>query len=291
MLRFFRQPLRVASIALLGGWFAIGSVAAAGDMGQPREEIVALGFDAGSHSLIKAYPRAIYSSSNGGRDWKAISLPQAIERGRVVGVAIPAHGRGVLYIAGPGIGVLRSSDGGRTWVAKNAGLPTHEIVALTSHANQPKTLYVDVSGHGIFRSQDAGGHWRLMDAGPREKLRQLIHSDMPGSMQTGWFFAATTKGVARSMDCFCGWRDAGGVGHAMTAVAYDPQQPKRVYAATNAGFFVSADGGEQWSPQQAPGPEVSALLVTPMGTLYAAVGKGELFRSTDHGTSWSRVDA
>lgn len=187
MLRFFGHLLRVATIALLGGWLAIGSVAAAGEVGQPREEIVALGFDAGSHSLIKAYPRAIYRSDNEGRDWKAISLPQAIERGRIVGVAIPAHSQGVLYIAGSGIGVLRSSDGGRTWVAKNDGLPTHEVVALTSHADQPKTLYVDVSGHGIFRSQDAGGHWRLMDAGPREKLRRLIHSNMPGSMQTGWF--------------------------------------------------------------------------------------------------------
>lgn len=283
--------MRVAAIALLGGWFAIGSVAAAGNVAQPREEIVALGFDAGSHSLIKAYSRAIYGSSNEGRDWKAISLPKAIERGRIVGIAIPAHGQRVLYVAGAGIGVLRSSDGGRTWVAKNVGLPSHEVVTLTSHADQPKTLYVDVSGHGIFRSQDAGGHWRLMDAGPRGKLRQLIHSNMPGSMQTGWFFAATAKGIARSMDCFCGWRDAGELRHAMTAVAYDPQQPKQVYAATSAGLFVSADGGEQWSRQQSPGPDISALLVTPMGTLYAAVGKGELFRSADHGTTWRRVDA
>lgn len=291
MLRLCRGPLRVGTISALAAWLAIGSVAIAGDVAQLREEVVALGFDTGSHSLIKAYSTTIYRSTDQGRNWKPIGLPKAIEGGRIVGVAVAAGSSGVLYIAGRGMGVLRSSDGGRTWVARNRGLPSHEVVALTSHATLPKTLYVDVSGHGIYRSQDAGGHWRLMDGGPRGKLRQLIHSNMPGSMQTGWFFAATAKGVARSMDCFCGWRDAGELNQAMTAVAFDPQQPKRVYAATSAGLFLSADGGEQWSRQQSPGPEISALLVTPTGTLYAAVGKGELFRSADHGTTWRRVDA
>lgn len=291
MVSCFGRRLRVAASALLGGLFAIGSVAAAGDVGQPREEIVALGFDTGSHSLVKVYPRAIYRSTNEGRDWKAIGLPQAVERGRIVALAIPAHSQGVLYVAGPGIGVRRTADGGRTWVAKNDGLPTHEVVALTSHADQPNTLYVDVSGHGIFRSKDAGGHWTLMDAGPREKVRQLIHSNMPGSMQTGWFFAATGKGVGRSMDCFCGWRDAGGLEHTVTAVAYDPRHPKQVYAATGEGLFVSADGGEAWSRLPSPGPDITALLVTPTELLYATAGKGELFRSADHGKTWRRVDA
>jgi photosystem II stability/assembly factor-like uncharacterized protein len=256
-----------------------------------RGRIVALAVDAGDQALLKAAPGALYRSGNGGRDWEAISLPAAVARGRIVSVAAAAHRKDVLYVAGPGFGVLRSGDGGRSWVARNTGLPRRDVVTLASHADQPDTIYAYVSRNGIFRSEDAGAHWRLMDTGPREGISQFIHSNMPGSMQTGWFFAATPKGVDRSMDCFCGWRDAGGLARAITAVAYDPQQPKRVYAATVSGLMVSADGGEQWSPLPAPGVSISALAVTSGGELYAAVGAGELFRSADHGKTWERIDA
>ena len=290
VLRCLGRHPRAATTALLIGLFAIGSITAMGEVGPPRDKIVALGFDVSSNALIKAYPRALYRSGNDARDWEPIALPKAPERGRIVSVSVAAHRQGTLYVAGPGFGVLRSVDGGRRWNAKNLGLPSKEIAALSSHADQPETLYVYVTGHGIFRSEDAGGHWRLMDAGPRAKVLQLVHSNMPGSMQTGWFFAATAKGVGRSMDCFCGWRDAGGLGRAVSAVAYDPRQPKQVYAAAKDGLFFSLDGGEQWSRLQSPGHNITALLATPAGMLYAAVGEGELFRSADHGFTWRQVD-
>lgn len=290
MLRHFGRRTRVVATALLGVLFAIGSVAAAGEVGPPREKIVALAFDVGSNALFKAYSRMLYRSGNDGRDWAPIALPKTIERGRIISVSISAHGQRALYVAGPGVGVLRSADGGRSWIAINRGLPSREIAALSTHADQPATLYVFVTGHGIFRSEDAGGRWRLMDAGPRAKVLQLVHSNMPESMQTGWLFAATATGVGRSMDCFCGWRDAGALGRAVSAVAYDPQQPRRVYAAAEDSLFLSIDGGEQWSWLQSPGHTITALLATPAGILYAAVGEGELFRSADHGSTWRQVD-
>ena len=279
---------------IMAGLLTIARAAAVAEARQVEPlhgRIVALGFDAARQTLLKAYAGALYRSGNGGRDWEPISLPATVARGRIASVAAPAHRKGVLYVAGPGLGVLRSENGGRSWVAKNTGLPSNNVVALTPHADQPDTIYAYLSGKGIFRSEDAGAHWRLMDAGPRERISQLIHTNMPGSMQTGWFFAATAKGVTRSMDCFCGWRDAGGLTRAITAVAYDPQQPKQVYAATGTGLVVSADGGEQWSQTNAPGRVIAALAVTPAGELYAVVGEGELFRSADYGKTWERIDA
>jgi photosystem II stability/assembly factor-like uncharacterized protein len=278
----------------MAGLLAIGSggAVAKAHPGDPQHgRIVALGFDADGQALFKAYSGALYRSGDGGRDWEPVPLPATVARGRIASVAVAAHRQDVVYVAGPGLGVLRSENGGRNWVAVNTGLPSKDVVSLTPHADQPDTIYAYLSGKGIFRSEDAGAHWRLMDAGPRERILQLIHSNMPGSMQTGWFFAATAKGVNRSMDCFCGWRDAGGLDRAITTVAYDPRQPKQVYAATGTGLLVSTDGGEQWSPLNAPGSGISALAVTPAGDLYAAVDKGELFRSADRGKTWQRIDA
>jgi photosystem II stability/assembly factor-like uncharacterized protein len=279
---------------IMAGLLAIGSGSAfakARPSDPQHGRIVALGFDAGNQMLLKAYSGALYRSGNGGRDWEPVPLPAAVARGRIASVAAAAHRKDLLYVAGPGFGVLRSENGGRNWVAENTGLPSNNVVALTSHADQSNTIYAYLSGKGIFRSEDAGAHWRLMDTGPRQRISHLIHSNMPGSMQTGWFFAATANGVNRSMDCFCGWHDAGGLARAITAVAYDPQQPKQVYAATGTGLLVSTDGGEQWSPLNAPGPGISALAVTSAGELYAAVGEGELFHSADHGKTWERIDA
>jgi len=286
-----RRLARAGIAALLVGLSATGSAAVAGEVVAPRQKIVALAFDADSHTLIEAHPKALYRSRNEGRDWGAIALPAAVTRGRISAVAIAAKSQEVLYVAGSGFGVLRSADGGKSWAAKNEGLPSKDVIAMSVHAEQPDTLYVALVGRKLFRSENAGGHWRLMDAGPREKVLQLVHSNMPGSMQTGWFFAATAKGVSRSMDCFCGWHDAGSLGQRITTVAYDPHEPKRLYAATTDALFVSADGGEQWSRAKAPGRSVTALVVTPAGVIYAAVGQGELFSSSDHGNTWQHVDA
>jgi photosystem II stability/assembly factor-like uncharacterized protein len=281
---------RAALAAFIVASLVVGNAAAATNTGPSQNGVAALAFNVVSHALIKADPHAVYVSHNEGQDWQPIALPTSVQRGRITSLAVAARSNDVLYIAGLGFGVLRSPDGGRTWTAKNEGLPSLDVTGFTSHADQPDTLYAYLSGHGIFRSDDAGNHWRLMDAGPREKIVEFVHSNMPGSMQTGWLLAATAKGVSRSMDCFCGWRDAGALGRHVTAVAYDPSAPKRVYAVTAEGLFVSADGGEQWSRAQSPGKLVTALVVSDRGIVYATARKGELFRSADHGTTWLRVD-
>jgi photosystem II stability/assembly factor-like uncharacterized protein len=277
--------MRKLRAAVLAGALAFSSATASNASGP----IVALGFDASSRALIKADAKALYRSGDQGRKWAPIALPPAA-KGHLAAMAIAPKGKGALYVAGPGVGVLRSDDGGRRWVARNDGLPDGSVVALSVHAEQPDTVYASVSGQGIFRSEDAGASWRLMDKGPREDIVQFVHSNMPGSMQTGWLFAATTKGVSRAMDCFCGWRDAGGLSGKVSAVSYDPSRPQHVYAAATDGLFLSVNGGEKWTKAAAPAADITALLATP-GALYAATGDGALYRSTDRAKTWKRIGA
>ena len=289
--RLRRSFSRGLGIVALAGLIAVFGASHAGQRESSKDPIIALSFDSGTQMLLKAYPQALYRSGDEGRNWTRILLPPAVAGNSIAAIATAAHRSGVLYVAGPGLGVLRSEDSGRNWVAENGALPSTDVVALTSHADQSDTLYAYLSGRGFFRSEDAGGHWRLMDAGPREKILQIIHSNMPGSMQTGWFFAATAKGVSRSMDCFCGWRDAGQLTDRVHAVSYDPRQPQHVYAATEEDLFLSTNGGEQWTRVKSPAPVVTALIVTPSGVLYAATGNGDLFRSADRAKTWERIGA
>ena len=281
-----------AAVAILLALLALyGTAAAAASTDGDR--VVALQFDRSASALLKATPHALYSSRDAGRTWKALPLPW-FKTGMHIGaiaVSAPGDGTSAIYVAGPGIGVLRTEDAGRSWSVRGNGLPDGGVVAVAAHADQPRTVYAVVEGKGVFRSEDAGLHWKLMDGGPRGGIVRLVHSNMPGSMQTGWFFAATAKGVRRSMDCFCGWRDAGGLDRAVHSVAYDPREPQRVYAAADDGLYLSVDGGEEWQRLKAPGPGTAALAATPSAVLYAMSRDGVLFRSADRGATWTRVDA
>lgn len=285
--RLLRRP---GATALLVASLVVGIARAAEGSGPSTGAIVALAFEPAGHSLLKASAHELYRSNNDGQDWQPISLPAAVRRGSIASVAVSARTPAILYVGGHGFGVLRSTDGGRSWRATNDGLPAHDVATLTAHADQPRTLYAYLPRHGIYRSEDAGDHWRLMDAGSRQTIVKLVHSDMPGSMQTGWLFAATARGVNRSMDCLCGWHDAGALRRPVSAVAYDPQAPSQVYAVSADEFFVSAEGGEKWTRATSPGSPVTGLVVAGNGIVYAAVGEGELLRSVDHGKTWLRVD-
>lgn len=290
MSRMFRsRSYLLVCIALVIGLPGLNRLAAATEPTQGGT--VALAFDGPSRTLLKATTDALYRSDDDGRHWNQIKLPQGPDTRRIASVAAASGGKGVLYVAGAGLGVLRSNDGGASWEARNDGLPGNDVAAIATHADQPETVFAIVSGHGIYRSQNGGLGWKLMDAGPRGGIQRLMHSNMPGSMQTGWFFAATAKGVRRAMDCFCGWRDAGGLGSNVAAIAYDPRRPLNVFAATDTGLLLSQDGGEKWSHVNAPAARLTALVATPSGILYAAAADGSLFRSNDDAKTWERVNA
>ncbi len=278
---------RVA-LLLIGVLAAFGGAASAKD--DSARPVVALAVSNDGSTLFKAYADKLYRHANASAEWKQMPLPSAAAKHHITSIATAAKRNDVLYLAGRGLGVWRSDNGGRRWEAHNDGLPNRDVIALTTHADRPDTVYVVLAGKGIFRSEDAGTHWKQMDAGPRAPIKEFVHSNMPGSMQSGWLFAATPAGVARSMDCFCGWYDAGGLNATIYAVAYDPKQPQWVYAATEKGLFLSQNGGEEWTLVKSPASVVTALVVTSSGVLYAASG-AHLFRSTDGAQTWAPADA
>jgi photosystem II stability/assembly factor-like uncharacterized protein len=235
---------------------------------------------------LVAYSRALYRLDTESREWLPIALPASVERI----TAVVAQTGGVIYLAAPGAGVLRSEDRGKSWDIRNQGLSSKQVTGLIRHAKQPNTLYAIVAGAGIFRSEDGGGDWLLMDGGPDNLTDIIVHSDMPGSMETGWIFAATQAGVSRSMDCFCLWRQAGTLAGEVAGLTFDPKQPAHIYAATNQGLFRSLNGGEAWQSVGAPRSDLTALLVTASGQLYAGTRSGELLIGRDQAKRWERVD-
>lgn len=276
-------------IGAFGAGSVVDALAAAQSQPSVAAQFIALAYEPQSRSLLKAAGTVMQSHENGG--WRALETGVRPGRGRITSVSVAAGGKGVVYVAGPGIGVLRSEPGVRRFSQRNKGLPGANVRAVAAHADQPETVYAYIAGRGIFRSEDGGLSWRLMDAGPRGGILQFVHSNLPGSMQSGWLFAAGPHGVRRAMDCFCGWRDAGGLERVINAVAYEPQQPARVHAATDTELLSSSDGGETWTAVAAPPVAVKALAVGPDGVLYAAAAGGQVFRRAGAATPWEPAGA
>lgn len=248
--------------------------------------VIALAAGRTDASLYKVAGRTLSRSTDGGRSSRALQAPVP-SGARPRSISLSAGDPAVIYLAGPGLGVLRSADGGTTWRSISRGLPG-SATAVAAHARQADTVYAYVPGRGIFRSEDAGRRWRLMDAGPRGGITQFVHSDMPGSMQTGWLFVAGPNGVRLSMDCFCGWRQGGDLGAPAQAIAYDPRHPARVLAAAGTGVFESTDGGQAWTALSGPAGPVAALAISAGGELYAG-SAGRVYRRSADG--WEALDA
>lgn len=211
----------------------------------------------------------------------------AIEGAKATEIAPPAADPGALptslakgadasiYLAGPGLGVWRYDSASKRWQSLNDTLPDLGVTAIAAHATQPDTLYAYLGKDGMYRSRDGGAEWVKVDSGPREPVQAFLHSDMPGSMESGWLFAGTTRGVARSMDCFCFWGDAGDLRGTVSAISYDPAAPENVYAVVEGQLHHSADGGETWTGLEVPQP-VTALAFSPAQGLVAGTENGEL---------------
>lgn len=167
--------------------------------GKQAADPVALAYHPADDKLLLATGEGLFRWQAGA--WQSVALPPAVQ---VSGVTVNPDQPDTVYVSGVGLGVVRSDDGGTTWQTSNTGLPDRDATALALHSFERETLYAWLKDDGIYRTEDGGANWvRLPDRGPEDKdVRGLIHSTLPGSMNTGWLYASTPTGGYLSMDCF-----------------------------------------------------------------------------------------
>lgn len=166
----------------------------------PAEVRVSLAFDPTDNTLFKIDDNKLFRMGDDG-DWENVTLPQTNNLSAVI---INPEQPATMYVSGIGLGVIRSDDGGINWQTVNTGLPNLDVTALAMHSFRRDTVYAWLDGLGIYRTEDGGKEWvRVPDQGPPDQdVRALVHSTLPGSMNTGWLYASTPTGAYLSMDCF-----------------------------------------------------------------------------------------
>ncbi|HEX3125804.1 MAG TPA: hypothetical protein VH394_00590 [Thermoanaerobaculia bacterium] len=217
--------------------------------------------------------------------------PLGPEGGRVSGLAVAPDDPDVVY-AGTKAGVFRSTDGGETWTFASRGLFLQRAAVFPGAAGPGGVLYV-ATERGVFRTTDGAQTW-VAAAGLPEPAQALAVD--PLSPQRVWA-AAGRRSVYLSRDGGATWTPRStGLPDAFINQLAVSADGAWIYAATDRGFYRSSNRGLTWVPgagfhRQAWLTHLAIDAHTP-ATLYATTGhSGLLYRSRNHGATWSLVTA
>ena len=158
---------------------------------------------------------------------------------------------------GPGSGLHISRDGGDTWKRlQGGGLPegVWGKVGVRVAATDSRRVYalIEAEQGGLFRSDNGGESWERINESPGLRQRAWYYTTLtidPTNPDVVWF------PQVRMLKTIDGGRTvlpakAGGWDH--HDVWIDPQDPKRIADASDAGVAISWDGGETWERPPIP---------------------------------------
>ena len=224
--------------------------------------------------------RGVFKTTDGGRTW--IKTLFVNEDTGFVDMVMDPGDKNVLYAAayqrrrapwgfnggGPGGGIYKTADAGRTWTKLTNGLPQGIVgrIGLAIWRKDPRVLYALFEHRqegGTYRSDDAGATWRKVNTlNPRPMYYSKIH--------------------------------------------IDPINDQRIYVL-GATFFVSSDGGKTFADPvsgraganqgMSPTYDVGvhgdhhALWINPANTKHLILGNdGGLYYSFDASVTWDKVN-
>ncbi len=206
-----------------------------------------------------------------------------------------------------GIGILKSTDGGKTWTPINNGIPNSEGNRfpgfLEIHPTNPKILLA-ASGNN---AKGEGGIYRTFDGG--QTWEKVLSNDVfsvvtfsPSKPQV--IYAGSAIAFYRSEDMGDNWQkffkedeDSWGppgikAGFPISAVV-DPDDPFTLFANNYiGGNFKSIDGAETWSNASKgyTGAHLHGITIDPNhpATVYT-IGRSGPFRSYNAGINWEGI--
>ncbi|WP_207586929.1 hypothetical protein [Halomontanus rarus] len=262
----------------------------------------------------------LFRSADGGDSWERLET-DAFVSDAVMSLTVSPHDPDVVYAGTEPSRVYRSTDGGDSWTHLEGivDLPseddwffpprpdTHHTRWLEADPFDPDRLYVGIE-LGSLIIGDVGGDeptWRERPPGSRRDNHSLAtHPDREGRV-----YSAAGDGFAVSDDGGEHWEHPqDGLEHRYCwSVVPDPADPDRILlssasgasnahtAATAESYVYRREGDDPWERLDDRGLPTgdgvvrAVFATTADGTVYGANNRG-LFRSSDFGDSWDRVE-
>lgn len=231
-------------------------------------------------------PAGLFRSEDGGRTWEHVQgLTDHPTRptwepgngGLILHTILPhPTNQDRMWVGISAVGTFETTDGGRTWEARNQGVradflpdPRPEtgqcVHKIAMAAGEPEHLYQQ-NHCGVYRTVDGGRNWQEITAGLPSQFGFPMVSD-PRDPNTVWtiplngddrgrYMPDGRAAVWRTHDGGDSWirsddglpQDDAFLGVLREAMARDVLDPVGVYFGTSTGqLYASSDGGQRWS--------------------------------------------
>ncbi|MBN1670188.1 MAG: sigma-70 family RNA polymerase sigma factor [Kiritimatiellae bacterium] len=256
-----------------------------------------------------------------GRDvrWRPIELGSG---GHVESIACDPRHPDIVYAGTAAGGLFVSTDGGRSYKARNEGLRDYFIHRIAVHPLDTRIVLLGAKS-GIYKSTDRAHTWRRIENGFLKPDRWSL--SMPigalcfdpsnpdvvyaGVGQMQWVSRLSPGGrIYKSTDCGESWSRVGEgqlpANASVNGLAVKPGDGRVVLAATGGGLYRSADSGRTWALSGAGllSTDIREVAFAPSApnVAYGSAGNtaegnaafnGGVYRSDDGGLSWQRRSA
>jgi photosystem II stability/assembly factor-like uncharacterized protein len=258
--------------------------------------------------------RGVYKSIDGGASWTKV-----LDAGLNVGVsdlAMATDDPDILFagmwqaqrppwstygpVEGPGSGLYRSLDGGKSWARLTGhGLPEGNWGRVAvAVASDGKRVYALIPGRkpGLYRSDDGGDTWALENADSRLISRSWYFGNITVDPQNPDVLYVPNVALFRSEDggkTVSVLRGAPG-GDDYHQIWVDPKDSTHMVLGTDQGTTVSLNDGETWSSWYNQPTAQFYHVITDNQFPYAVYGAQQdsgsaaVFSRTDHGQITAR---
>jgi len=319
------EQLRTTKGATVDGWVSLGPSNGAGRMTALAPH------PAGDGTLLAgAASGGVWKTTDQGLSWRPLTdgladlsvgaVTYAPSNPDIVYIGSGEAGLGSFFV--PGIGLLRSDDGGETWFLPQPGEVVAEQFFALSVDPRDEDRVLAATERGLFATADGGVSWDLLLNHPdlygvTEILRSPSDPDRLWSAL--WCFSLCPDGLARVMTSPDGgvtWDPAvDGLPDALfnnpianrIALTVAPSDDRVLYTALNTSHYTpqgpevaiyrSSDGGSTWTNTSDPGSYLlsqgwydNAITVDPADPNVVVAAGVWYVRSTDGGANWTTMD-
>ena len=220
--------------------------------------------------------RGVYRTRDGGQSWDKVLFTD--EDTGATDLAMDPANPDVVYAAtyqrrrtawgfnggGPGSGIFKTTDGGRTWTRLTVGLPEGPMgrIALDVYRADPRVVYATVEHAdegGLYRTDDGGASWRrISELNPRPMFFSQVRVD-PRDQHRVYVLGVSLHVSDDGGRTFVTYRNAvqqGLMGPTATynsslhtdqhAMWIDPADSDHLIVGNDGGVYISRDGARTW---------------------------------------------
>jgi photosystem II stability/assembly factor-like uncharacterized protein len=233
-------------------------------------------------------PGGFFKSEDGGATWREAE----VFKGEAIHSLTQSPSNPDLLLAGTNRGIFRSGDAGDSWEQ----LPTSAtpgLINVESLAVDPRNEKVVYAGTWYlpYKTTDGGQTWNITKTGVIDDSD--IFAIEIDQRNPDHVIMSACSGIYETRNAGANWRKVNGIpsqSRRTRAIMQNPAKPEVIYAGTTEGFWLSANGGNDWKvTTNRQSFEINAIAVHPKNpdTVYIGTNNYGVMISRDGGRNFA----